>query len=55
MTQEKKRRFDPGQVGMRISPHCNGNGTCSEGPNGRDVCKKCGGFALVRKEQEKRE
>jgi hypothetical protein len=45
------RKFDPEKYGMIICPGCNGHGFI-EDYVGRNVCLKCGGFGLIKKEED---
>jgi DnaJ-class molecular chaperone len=45
-----ERNDDPERYNMAFCPICNGEGKLSKGPGGSAVCKKCGGFGLIKKE-----
>jgi DnaJ-class molecular chaperone len=49
------RPFDPEKHGMVMCPECKGNGKLPKGPGGAKVCSKCGGFGLIKKEQDRAE
>jgi DnaJ-class molecular chaperone len=51
MAKKTKKQFDPEKYGMTICPHCNGSGSLQDSPDSMNVCTKCGGFGLVRKEE----
>lgn len=42
--------LDPDKYGLVECPHCNGYGSSLKDPIGVDVCTKCGGSGLVKKE-----
>jgi DnaJ-class molecular chaperone len=46
------KSFDPEKHGMVMCPECKGNGKFPKGPEGTRVCSKCGGFGLIKKEQD---
>ena len=45
------RKFDPEKYGMIICCVCQGHGF-TENDGGRNVCLKCGGFGLIKKEED---
>ena len=47
------RRFDPNRYGMIFCPICSGSGRSFAEAQGVNVCKVCGGFGLVKKEETK--
>ncbi len=52
---EKKttgRRFDPGRYGMIYCPGCKGSGKLFNGVERGAICKICGGFGLIKKEEK---
>jgi DnaJ-class molecular chaperone len=53
MDRKTKKGFEPEKYGMMICPYCNGNGSLLNGSDGMDVCTKCGGFGLVKKDTNK--
>jgi rRNA maturation endonuclease Nob1 len=46
------RRFNPDRYGMIYCPVCKGSGKLFTGVEGGVVCKICGGFGLIKKEEE---
>ena len=46
------KTFNPEIYNMAFSPLCKGKGKFAKHPDGYDVCGKCRGFGLVRKESE---
>ena len=46
-------RFNPEGYGMIYCPVCKGSGKLFNGVGERVVCKICGGFGFIRKEEEK--
>ncbi|MGD0918100.1 MAG: hypothetical protein ABSB22_16745 [Thermodesulfobacteriota bacterium] len=44
--------FDPGKYGMVICPLCKGKGKVLEDPDGFSICRRCGGFGLIKKDEE---
>lgn len=55
MMKEKRvmgRRFDPKRYGMIHCPACNGAGKLFNGVEGKAVCKICGGFGFIMKQEE---
>ena len=46
------RIFNPEKYGMVICPLCKGKGKSLKNPDGFNVCKRCGGFGLIKKEKE---
>ncbi len=49
------KSFDPEKHGMVMCPECKGHGKLPKGPGGVKVCSKCGGFGLIKKEQDRAE
>jgi len=45
------RKFDPEKYGMIICPGCNGQGFIGDYAS-HIVCLKCGGFGLIKKEED---
>jgi rRNA maturation endonuclease Nob1 len=45
-------RFNPDKYGMIYCPVCKGLGKSFNEANRGDVCKICGGFGLIKKEEE---
>jgi DnaJ-class molecular chaperone len=41
--------FNPEKYNMAICPLCKGNGKLPKNPDGFDVCRRCGGFGLIKK------
>lgn len=55
MVREKTEmggRFNPENYGMIFCPLCKGPGRLFDGMGRKLVCEKCGGFGLVKKEEE---
>ncbi len=46
------QRFNPEKYGMIFCPKCNGSGKFFTNVNGANVCKICGGFGLIKKEEK---
>jgi DnaJ-class molecular chaperone len=44
--------LNPGKYGLAFCPLCSGKGKLPKNPHGFDVCTKCGGFGLVKKEEK---
>jgi DnaJ-class molecular chaperone len=44
--------FNPEKHGMVMCPECKGDGKLPRGPRGAKVCSRCGGFGLIKKEQD---
>jgi DnaJ-class molecular chaperone len=44
------KTFDPEKIGMALCPLCDGKGF-TVNPK-RNLCPKCGGFGLIKKENE---
>jgi len=42
--------FDPGKYGMIFCPDCGGSGKSFHDASGINVCKRCGGFGLIKKQ-----
>ncbi len=49
---ELGRRFNPERYAMIYCPVCKGRGKLFNDVGGGAVCKMCGGFGLVRNEEE---
>ena len=47
--------FDPEKYRMIFCPNCSGNGKSPEDPEGLEVCRKCRGFGLIKKESQQPE
>jgi hypothetical protein len=47
------RRFDPNKYGMIFCPNCSGSGRSFVDAQGVNVCNVCGGFGLIKKEENK--
>jgi DnaJ-class molecular chaperone len=45
------KTFDLEKHGMIVCPECNGRGKLISSPKGIKICHKCGGFGLVKKEE----
>jgi DnaJ-class molecular chaperone len=43
------KTFNPEKYNMGICPLCKGNGKLPKHPDGFDVCRRCGGFGLIKK------
>jgi rRNA maturation endonuclease Nob1 len=46
-------RFRPEKYGMIFCPGCSGSGKSITEAMGTNVCKVCGGFGLIKKEEKK--
>jgi DnaJ-class molecular chaperone len=46
------KTFNSEKYNMVFCPVCNGKGKLPKNPRGFDVCRKCGGFGLVKRELE---
>jgi DnaJ-class molecular chaperone len=46
-------RFNPNKYGMLFCPGCSGSGRVCNDAQGVNVCKVCGGFGLIKKEEKK--
>ena len=46
-------RFRPEKYGMIFCPDCGGSGKSFTDTKGASVCKVCGGFGLIKKEEKK--
>ncbi len=42
--------FKPEKYKMLVCPVCGGKGRAIKTPGGLDVCARCGGFGLIKKE-----
>ena len=47
------RGFNPNKYGMIFCPDCRGSGRSFADAQGVNVCKVCGGFGLIKKEERK--
>ena len=47
-----KISLDLEKYGYRECPHCNGYGSSLKDPEGVNICKRCGGSGLIKKESE---
>lgn len=47
-----EKTFNPEKYNMTFCPLCKGIGKLPKSPYGLDVCKKCGGSGLIKKESE---
>ena len=45
-------RFNPGKYGMTFCPGCSGSGRSFADVQGINVCKVCGGFGLIKKQEK---
>jgi DnaJ-class molecular chaperone len=43
--------FNPGKYGMEFCPECKGKGKLPKNPHGYNVCLRCGGGGVVKKEK----
>jgi len=43
--------FDPGRYGMIFCPDCGGSGKSFQGARAANVCRVCGGFGLIKKQE----
>jgi len=50
--QIRDERFNPGKYGMIFCPGCKGAGYAFLAEKGRIVCKLCGGFGLIKKDEK---
>ena len=50
--QRRNGHFDPGKYGMIYCPVCEGSGKLFNEVEERVVCKICGGFGFIKKEEE---
>ena len=46
-------KFKPERYGMIFCPDCSGSGRSFTEAKGTNVCKVCGGFGLIKKEEKK--
>ena len=44
--------LDPEKFGYIQCPHCSGYGSSLKDPEGVNICKRCGGSGLIKKEGE---
>jgi len=51
-SQKTGRHFDPDKYGLIYCPVCKGSGKLFNGVEERVVCKICGGFGFIKKEEE---
>ncbi len=47
-------QFEPEKYGMLFCPACGGAGRALTDTKGFNVCKVCGGFGLLKKEEERK-
>jgi rRNA maturation endonuclease Nob1 len=53
MTKAKiGEKFDPEKYGMIFCPSCTGSSKSFIDPEGNNVCKVCGGFGLIKKQEK---
>ena len=45
-------RFNPEKYGMIFCPNCRGSGKSFHDAKGVNVCKVCGGFGLIKKQEK---
>jgi rRNA maturation endonuclease Nob1 len=50
--EEIGKKFDPEKYGMIFCPSCYGSGRSFNNPEGGHVCKVCGGFGLIKREND---
>lgn len=48
----KEGRINPRKYGMIFCPYCHGVGKLLSVSKGFDVCKVCGGFGAIKKEEK---
>jgi len=46
------KSFNPEKYGMAVCPLCEGKGKLLKNPHDFNVCTRCGGFGLIKKEKE---
>jgi DnaJ-class molecular chaperone len=46
------KTFNPEKYNMVFCSVCNGKGKLPKNPDKFDVCRRCGGFGLIKKESE---
>jgi DnaJ-class molecular chaperone len=46
------KAFNPEKYNMVLCPQCKGRGKTVKKPHGFDVCTRCGGFGLIKKDGE---
>ena len=46
------KRVNPKKYGMIFCPDCNGSGKSFNDAKGVNVCKVCGGFGAIKKEEK---
>ena len=46
-------KFKPERYGMIFCPDCSGSGRSFTEAKGTNVCKVCGGFGLIKREEKK--
>ena len=46
------REFNPNKYGMIFCPNCSGSGRSFADAQGVNVCKVCGGFGFIKKEDK---
>ncbi len=49
-----KRIFDPERYEMIFCSGCNGSGRSFDDATGTNVCRVCGGFGLIKRQEKKR-
>lgn len=45
-------RLNPEKYGTIFCPNCDGSGKSFADPKGDNVCKVCGGFGLIKKQEK---
>jgi DnaJ-class molecular chaperone len=48
--RDMTKNFNPGKYKMIFCPSCSGRGYYRESRHEMDVCRMCGGFGLIKKE-----
>ena len=51
-SKEIGKKFDPGKYGMIFCPNCYGSGRSFDNSEKLHVCKVCGGFGLIKREND---
>jgi len=46
------KTINPEKYNMNFCPLCKGSGKLPKNPDGFDICRKCAGFGLVKRELE---
>ena len=49
------KTINPEKYNMVLCSICNGKGKLPKNPRGFDVCKECGGFGFIKKDNKKAE